>query len=87
VPAPHPPEFREHAVAPARLGDKPIIVLAKELGISRSCLQNWLAQADADEKNGTQGRLTTAEKAELLDTKKWATRAEPANAVFEWIEC
>ena len=24
---------------------------------------------------------------ELLDTKKWATRAEPANAVFEWIEC
>ena len=39
--------------------------LAKELGISRSCLQNWLAQADADEKNGTQGRLTTAEKAEL----------------------
>ncbi|MGC5016510.1 IS3 family transposase [Streptosporangium sp. DT93] len=24
---------------------------------------------------------------ELLDTKKWATRADLANAVFEWIEC
>ena len=24
---------------------------------------------------------------ELLDTKKWATRSELANAVFEWIEC
>jgi putative transposase len=24
---------------------------------------------------------------ELLDTKKWTTRAELANAVFEWIEC
>jgi transposase len=70
VPAPHPPEFRERAVALARLGDKPIIVLAKELGISRSCLQNWLAQADADEENGTQGRLTTAEKAELTELRR-----------------
>ncbi|WP_443075594.1 transposase [Streptosporangium sp. NBC_01469] len=44
MPAPHPPEFRERAVAPARLGDKPIITLAQELGISRSCLRNWPAQ-------------------------------------------
>lgn len=61
MPAPHPPEFRRHAVELARQGDKPPIQLAKDLGISRSCLQNWMTQADADEKGGTE-RLTSAEK-------------------------
>ncbi|WP_329430460.1 transposase [Streptosporangium sp. NBC_01495] len=70
MPAPHSPEFRERAVALARLGDKPIITLAQELGISRSCLRNWLARADADKEGGTSGRLTTAEKAELA--RSWA---------------
>lgn len=70
MPAPHSPEFRERAVALARLGDKPIITLAQELGISRSCLRNWLAQADADKEGGTSGRLTTAEKAELAELRR-----------------
>ena len=32
MPAPHSPEFRERAVALARLGDKPIITLAQGWG-------------------------------------------------------
>jgi transposase-like protein len=49
MPAPHPAEFRQRAVALARTGATPVGQLAKELQISESCLRNWLAQADADE--------------------------------------
>ncbi|MFE9690580.1 transposase [Micromonospora sp. NPDC005806] len=49
MPAPHPPEFRQRAVELARLRDKPIREVATDLGISESCLRNWLAQADTDD--------------------------------------
>jgi transposase-like protein len=48
MPAPHPPEFRARAIELARSGIKPIAATAKDLGISESCLRNWLAQADRD---------------------------------------
>ena len=65
MPAPHPVEFRLRAVQLARTGDKPVGALAKDLGISESCLRNWLAQADTDDAGGGAGRLTSAEKTEL----------------------
>ena len=40
--APHPPEFRQRAVELARLKEQPIAQVAKGLGISESCLRNWL---------------------------------------------
>ena len=43
MPAPHPAEFRQRAVELARAGDKPVAALAKDLGISESCLRNWMA--------------------------------------------
>ena len=60
VPAPHPPEFRRRAVELARLGEQPVAAIAKDLGISESCLRNWMAQADADDGNDTD-RLTSNE--------------------------
>ncbi|WP_268920453.1 hypothetical protein [Actinomadura soli] len=36
MPSPHPPEFRRCAVELARQGDKSLVQLAKDLGISRS---------------------------------------------------
>jgi len=50
MPAPHPPEFRRRAVEPARERSVPIAQLAGELGISESCLRNWMARADIDER-------------------------------------
>ena len=50
MPRPHPPEFRKRAVELARLKDKPIAQIAVDLGISDSCLRNWLHQADVDEE-------------------------------------
>ena len=38
--APQPPEFRRRAVELARLREKPVREIAKDLGISESCLRN-----------------------------------------------
>jgi transposase len=67
MPAPHPPEFRQRAVQLAREGASPVAKIAKDLGISESCLRNWMAQADADENGGP--RLTSAEKKELSELR------------------
>lgn len=48
MPRPHPPEFRQRAVELARMRDEPIAEIAEDLGISDSCLRNWMTQADVD---------------------------------------
>jgi transposase len=75
VPPPHPAEFRRRAVELARGRAKPIAEVAKDLGISESCLRNWLAQADADEC-GSETRLSSGEKRELTQLRKDKRRLE-----------
>lgn len=82
MPAPHPPEFRRRAVELARQGDKPLLQLAKDLGISRSCLQNWMNQADADEKDGTE-RLSSPEKKELTELRRRNKQLEMENDILK----
>ena len=82
MPAPHPPEFRRRAVELARQGSKPVAELAKELGISESCLRNWMAQADAD-ANGSANRLTSAEKKELTELRKKTRQLEMENEILK----
>jgi transposase len=88
MPSPHPPEFRRRAVELARQGDKSMVQLAKDLGISRSCLQNWVNQADADEKDAGGGkgggdRLTTAEKKELAELRRRNRQLETENEILK----
>ena len=47
----------------------------QELGISESCLRNWLAQAEVDD-NGSQTQLTSAEKKELAELRRDKRRLE-----------
>ncbi len=68
MPAPHPPEFRRRAVELARLREKPVAEIAKDLGISESCLRNWMSQADINE--GRKEGLTTEERAELVRLRR-----------------
>jgi len=68
MPAPHPPEFRKRAVELARLREKPVKDIAKDLGISESCLRNWMSRADVDE--GRKEGLTTDERAELVRLRR-----------------
>jgi transposase-like protein len=52
----------------AREGSKPLSQVAKDLGISESCLRNWVTRADIDE--GRREGLTTAERDELAKLRK-----------------
>jgi transposase len=80
--APHPVEFRQRAVELARTGDKPVAALAKDLGISESCLRNWMAQAAADD-GGRADRLTTAEKKELAELRRRNRQLEMENEILK----
>ncbi|MFP5488491.1 MAG: transposase [Acidimicrobiia bacterium] len=68
MPRPHPPEFRQRAVELARLREKPVAEIARDLGISDSCLRNWIAQADMND--GARPGLTTDERAELVALRR-----------------
>ena len=68
MPRPHPPEFRQRAVELARLREKPTAQIASDLGISDSCLRNWVRQADIDA--GTRPGATRDEHAELIELRR-----------------
>jgi transposase-like protein len=68
MPAPKPVEFKRRAVELARQGDKPVAVIARDLGVSESGLRRWMAQADIDE--GKRQGLTSGEKKELARLRK-----------------
>ncbi|WP_423716940.1 IS3 family transposase [Actinomycetospora cinnamomea] len=83
MPAPHPPEFRRRAVELARKGgEQPVAAIAKDLGISESCLRNWMAQADADDGTNTD-RLTSKERAELAELRKDKRRLEVEKEILK----
>jgi transposase len=68
MPAPHPKEFRDDVVAFARKGEVPIAQLAKDFGISESCLRNWLKTADVED--GIRPGTTKADSDELKELKR-----------------
>jgi len=68
MPAPKSEEFRRRAVELARLREKSIAVIAKDLQISESCLRRWMAQADIDA--GVKPGLTSDERAELVRLRR-----------------
>lgn len=82
MPRPHPPEFRRRAVDLARSGDKPVAEIATDLGISDSCLRNWLRQADLDEGRRSDG-LSTAERAELVELRRELKVARLENEILK----
>lgn len=81
MPAPHPLEFRQRAVALARERAKPIGRIAKDLGISESCLRNWMARADVDE--GKREGLTSDERAELVRLRRDKRVLEMENEILK----
>ncbi|MGN6176152.1 MAG: transposase, partial [Streptosporangiaceae bacterium] len=56
MPKPFPVEFRRDVVAVARKGQAPLSQIARDFGISESCLHRWLKLADIDE--GTRPGMT-----------------------------
>jgi transposase len=80
VPRPHPKEFRDDVVAVARKGEAPIAEIAKDFGISESCLRNWLAKADVED--GRRPGVTANESAELRELKRRNRLLEQENEVL-----
>lgn len=80
MPRPHPKEFRDDVVAVARKSEAPIAQIAKDFGISESCLRNWLARADVED--GVRPGVTTAESVELRELKRRNRLLEQENEVL-----
>ena len=82
MPAPHPPEFRQRAVELARMREKPVSQIAGDLGISESCLRNWMRQADLDDGRRDDG-LTSKERAELVELRRKLRVAKMENEILK----
>jgi transposase-like protein len=80
MPAAHPKEFREDVIAVARRGEAPLAQVAKDFGISESCLRNWLHRADVED--GHRPGVTRAENEELCEAKKKTRLLEQENEVL-----
>ena len=68
MPAAKPEEFRRRAVELARLGQKPVAEIAKDLGVSESGLRRWMAQTDVED--GKAEGLSRDEHAELVRLRR-----------------
>ena len=68
-------------IAGHALVEAPLSQIAADLGISESCLRNWLAQADIDE--GRREGLTTDERAELAQLRREKRRLEMENEILK----
>jgi transposase len=80
MPKAFPLEFRRDVVAVARKGGAPLSQIAKDFGISESCLHRWLKLADVDD--GVRPGVTSSESAELREVKKRNRVLEQENEIL-----
>ena len=82
MPKPYPREFREDVIRVARNRepDTRLADIAKDFGISESCLNGWLKAADVED--GIKPGMTVAEQAELRAAKKRIRLLEQENEVL-----
>jgi transposase-like protein len=80
MPKPFPKEFRDDVVAIARRREASFAQIAKDFGISESCVQRWVKIAEVDE--GIKQGVTTSEQAELREAKKRIRLLEQENEVL-----
>jgi transposase-like protein len=65
----------------ARLREKPIAQIAKDLGISESCLRRWMDQAEVDE--GHKEGLSSDERKELVQLRRDKRVLEMENEILK----
>ena len=80
MPKAFPLEFRRDVVAVARKGEAPLSQVAKDFGISESCLHRWLKLADVDD--GVRPGVTSQESAELREVRKRNRVLEQENEIL-----
>jgi transposase-like protein len=80
VPKPFPREFREDVVRVARASGSSVAQVAKDFGISESCLHRWLAADDVEQ--GNRPGVTAGESAELRELRRRNRLLEQENEVL-----
>ena len=82
MPKPCPQEFRDDVVRVARQREEGVTIkqVAKDFGISESCLTNWMTQADLDA--GIRPGADREELAELREAKRRIRLLEQENEVL-----
>ena len=80
MPKAFPIEFRRDVVAVARKDEAPLSQVAKDFGISESCLHRWLKLADIDD--GVRPGVTSSESAELRELRKRNKTLEQENEIL-----
>ena len=82
VPKAYPREFRDDVVAVAQRREPGVTIkeIANDFGISETCLQNWLRQADVEA--GRKPGVTSSESAELRELRKRNRLLEQENEVL-----
>jgi transposase len=80
VPDAYPLEFRRDVVAVARRKEAPMSRIAKDFGISESCLHRWVKRAEIED--GLREGLTSAEEAEIRELRKRNRLLEQENEVL-----
>jgi transposase len=65
---PYPEEFRREAIELVRLSEKPLVQIAKDLGVSDMTLRSWVKQADIDA--GQRAGLSSDEREELRQLRR-----------------
>ena len=80
MPKAHPQEFHDEVVRVARKGDQPLRHVARDFGISESCLHRWLSLDEIE--RGDRPGLTKTESAELRDVKKRNLILEEQNLIL-----
>ena len=80
MPKAFPLEFRRDVVAVARKGESPLSQIARDFGISESCLHRWLKLADVDD--GVRPGVTSGESAELRELRRRNRTLEQENEIL-----
>jgi transposase len=81
VPTPYPKEFRRDVVAVARQGEQSRAQVARNFGISESCLARWLRIADRGDGNDP-GPVKPADEAEVRELRRRNKQLEQENEIL-----
>jgi transposase len=80
MPQAFPAEFRRDVVAVALRRQAPMSQIARDFGISESCLHRWVKRAEIED--GVREGLTLAEEAEIRELRKRNRLLEQENEVL-----
>jgi transposase len=80
MPKPFPDEFRQMVIETAKNSDEPKTRIARDFGISESCLHRWL-QLDGIEAGERPGQ-TQADKEEVRELKRKVKVLEEENLIL-----